>query len=85
MRTEQKFMQAMTSIEFSISVSRKPQWIVPTETGYLISCIKPKPSDLPRYTCAVEYNLDESGNLYDLDSVAASDESENYSTLEQSI
>lgn len=75
MRTEQKFMQAMTSIEFSIRVSRKPHWIVPTGTGYHILCIKPKPSDLPRYTVAVEYNLDESGKLYELDSVASSNDS----------
>lgn len=56
MRTEENFAKAYADAKHFTRYHNKHIWLVPSETGYDISLIKPKASDLPRGTSAVLYN-----------------------------
>lgn len=56
MRTEESFIKAWADLKWFVKFHNKPCWFVPTEDGYRLSIVKPKPGDLPIGTAA---------NLYD--------------------
>ncbi len=56
MRTLEAFSKTFEDVKFYLNLHKKPVWLVPLDNGYSISCIKPKPSELPRGTTANLYS-----------------------------
>lgn len=68
MRTLEAFSKTFNDVKFYVNLHKKPVWLVPLAEGYSISCIKPKPEELPRGTTSNLY----SPQLEIIDSVISS-------------
>lgn len=68
MRTKEKFATIWKELEFWAALHDKPVWIVPRESDYCLSVIKPESHELPTGTAANLYNT----NLEIIDSVKSS-------------
>jgi hypothetical protein len=61
MRTIEKFNETYEDVKFYTRFHHKPVWLVPTESDYQLSLIKPYPYDLPAGTTSCLY--DEEGEV----------------------
>lgn len=59
MRTEIKFATAYKTLQFMLSLHKKPYWIVPTESDYIVSLVAPEAKYLPKNTRAIQYDVNE--------------------------
>ena len=71
MRTESSFSKALDSVRATISMSQSSHWVFPTNEGYAISAIEPRAVDLPRFSVAVQYAIDDKSNLVEVNHVKA--------------
>jgi len=58
MRTLEAFSKTFEDVKFYVNLHKKSVWLVPLADGYSISCIKPKPDELPRGTTANLYSTE---------------------------
>lgn len=58
-RSAEQFSVVWENLKWYHHLHKKSVWLVPTETGYGISVIQPKPEDLPHGTTAVLYGVND--------------------------
>ena len=58
MRTLESFSKTMREVEWFVQFHNKPVWLVPTDTDYKISVVKPNPDELPSGTASNQYFLE---------------------------
>lgn len=63
-RNDEQFNETLKNAEWYVKFHKKPVWLVPTETEYRLSSIKPVPYGLPHDTSAILIDVENGQMIY---------------------